>query len=390
MSMQFRDLKRQYEHIKGAVDSSIQSVIDCAAFISGSPVKNLEITLASYTGSKHCINCGNGTDAITIALRALLDDIPREQWKDRAVFVPDFTFFSTGECPAELGLPVYFVDVRRDTYNMDPEALQDTIERVIKEKQHKPSVVIAVDLFGQPAEYDKLRVICDKYDMKLIEDAAQGFGGRINDKLACSFGDISTTSFFPAKPLGCYGDGGAIFTDDDRYADLIRSIAVHGKDTSNLSDPMSKYNNVRIGYNSRLDTIQAGVLNAKFPVFRDEELSSVNRVAEKYNSLLSDTSLGLPKILDGCYSSWAQYTVQLPEDVDRDAVQEKLKTDGIPTMVYYKKPMHKQEAFRNTVGENCLCPVTEELCERVLCLPIHPYLEQSEVEMVCGKLKRVL
>ncbi len=389
MSLQFRDLHRQYEAIKESIDSSIQGVIDSTSFISGKAVKELELTLADYVGVKHCISCGNGTDAITIALRAALNDSDEARSKS-AVFVPDFTFFSSGECPADLGYPVYFVDVKKETYNIDPESLEKSIEKSIS-NGCKPAAIIAVDLFGQPAEFQALRSIADKYHMIILEDGAQGFGGSITvngkKRMACSFGDISTTSFFPAKPLGCYGDGGAIFTDNDEWADLCRSIAVHGKDTSNPSDPMAKYNNVRLGYNSRLDTIQAAVLNAKFPKFRDYELAAVNRVAEWYGELLKDTDFALPVILDNYYSSWAQYTIQLPKGADRDSIQAELKEAGIPTMVYYKKPMHRQGAFQGTVGAESVCPVTEELCERVLCLPIHPYLERNEVELICEKLK---
>ncbi len=198
-------------------------------------------------------------------------------------------------------------------------------------------------------------------------------------------------NFSGLSGLGCYGDGGAIFTDHDEWADLCRSLAVHGKDTSNLSDPMAKYNNVRLGYNSRLDTIQAGVLLAKFPVFRDSELENVNKAAGWYNEMLAGINgITIPKVLDGYYSSWAQYTIQLPEGADREKIQKKMSESGIPTMVYYKKPMHLQEAFKGKVGSGSECPVTERLCEKVLCLPIHPYLENDEVKMICRELGKVM
>lgn len=208
--MQFRDLKRQYKHIKNAIDSNIAFVIEHSNFISGEPVEKLETTLSRYVGDKHCITVGNGTDAITIALCAILDSVPRKDWSQSAVFVPDFTFFSTGECPARLGLPTYFVDVKSDTYNIDTQNLVNCIEKVIEAGVHRPTVVIAVDLFGQPAEYDKLHRICEKYGMYLLEDFAQGFGGHIlssdgQKKMSGSFADIAATSFFPSKPLGCYG-----------------------------------------------------------------------------------------------------------------------------------------------------------------------------------------
>ncbi len=393
--MQFRNLNEQYDRIKDKINAGIHEVISGSNFISGSKVKELEEKLAEYVGVKHCITCANGTDAITIGLKAMLSDLSSADLLKAAVFAPDFTFFSTGECPASLGLPTYFVDVKSETYNINPDALKKTVEQVISEGKHIPKVVIAVDLFGQPAEYDKLRKICDKYDMYLFEDGAQGFGGAILDsagqrKMACSLSDIASTSFFPAKPLGCYGDGGAIFTDNDEWATMIRSICVHGRDMSDPDDPDAKYNNVRLGYNSRLDTIQAAVLLAKFDQFKDYELVAVNEVAGWYNEFLADTNLKLPVINSGYFSSWAQYTVQLPSDVDRGEIQNKMKESGVPTMVYYRKPMHQQGAFAGTISAKANCPVTEELCKNVLCLPIHPYLKKDVVKMVCGKLKEAV
>lgn len=388
--MQFRDLNRQYNHIKKLIDTKIQSVVEQTDFISGKPVELLEVTLANYVGVKHCITCGNGTDAITIALQAVLLKIPKDQWKNCAVFVPDFTFFSSGECPVALGLPTYFVDVKEATFNIDAEALEVAVKKVIEKGEHKPTFVIAVDLFGQPAEYGKLRTICDKYDMILLEDGAQGFGGSIDGKLACSFGDISITSFFPAKPFGCYGDGGAIFTDNDEWAELCRSIAVHGKDMKNPNDPNAKYNNVRLGMNSRLDTIQAAVLLAKFDTFCNEELKAVNHVANWYGELLKGTTLTLPVVLPRYYSSWAQYAIKLSEADNRTRIQNRLKEKEIPTMIYYKKAMHKQDALKNSLPAKAECPVTKKLCETVLCLPIHPYLEKEEVEMICKEIKNVI
>ncbi len=272
--MEFRDLRKQYSVLKTKIDNSIQQVIDSSCFISGPQVRELEEQLSDYVGVKHCITCANGTDALTIALMA---------WgigEGDAVFVPDFTFFSTGESPAIVGATPIFVDVCNDTYNIDCIKLEKSIRRVINEGELNPRAVIAVDLFGLPAEYIKIKEICDRYNLLLLEDGAQGFGGSIGEKKACSFGDISTTSFFPAKPLGCYGDGGAIFTDNDEWADIIRSICIHGKDISNLKDENAKYNNVRIGMNSRLDTIQAAILLAKFKAFIDYELDNVNRIAK--------------------------------------------------------------------------------------------------------------
>ena len=382
--MQFRDLPKQYEVLKSQIDAKMMSVTASAQFISGPEVKELEKLLAEYVGVKHCITCANGTDAITIAMRA---------WsvgKGDAVFVPDFTFFSSGECPADEGATPIYVDVDERTYNIDPVKLEETIKRVIVEGKYKAKAVVAVDLFGLPADYPAIKEICKKYNLLLLEDGAQGFGGSINGKLACSFGDISTTSFFPAKPLGCYGDGGAIFTDNDDWADLIRSICVHGKDTSNPNDPNAKYNNIRIGKNSRLDTIQAAILLPKFKAFVDYELADVNKVSGWYKEGLKGTNLVLPEVKEGYYSSWAQYTIQLPDGVDRKEVQAKLKSAGIPSMVYYAKPMHLQGAFAGTDSANADCPVTEKLCATVLSLPLDPYKTKEEVDLVVSELKKAI
>lgn len=382
--MQFRDLQKQYEVLKDKIDATLVSVVSSAHFISGPEVRQLEKELAKYVGVKHCITCANGTDAITIAMRA---------WgigKGDAVFVPDFTFFSSGECPADEGATPIYVDVDRHTYNLDPVKLEEAVKKVISEGRYKAKVVVAVDLFGLPADYMAISSVCNKYGLLLMEDAAQGFGGNINGKMTCSFGDISTTSFFPAKPLGCYGDGGAIFTDNDEWANLIRSICVHGKDTSNPNDPNAKYNNIRIGKNSRLDTLQAAIILLKFKAFVDYELSNVNRVAIWYTEGLRDTGLILPVVTEGFYSSWAQYTVQLPDGVEREAIQAHLKKADIPSMVYYAKPMHKQGAFKGTESEDTDCPVTERLCATVLSLPLDPYKTREEIDLVVAELKKAL
>ena len=235
-----------------------------------------------------------------------------------------------------------------------------------------------------------VKPICEKYGLLLLEDGAQGFGGRIGNKMACSFGDISTTSFFPAKPLGCYGDGGAIFTDNDEWADLIRSICVHGKDTSNPNDPNAKYNNVRLGKNSRLDTLQAAILLPKFKAFVDYELADINKVAGWYTEGLQDTGLVLPVIDDGFYSSWAQYTVQLPEGADRKALQEKLKAAGIPSMVYYPKTMHSHGAFAGTDSAVADSPVADQLCKTVLSLPLDPYKTKEDIDLIVSEIKKAL
>ena len=376
--MEFRDLNRQYEQLKTEIDAGIDAVIRSSHYISGPQVRELEEQLAAYVGVKHCISCANGTDALTVACMA---------WglgSGDAVYVPDFTFFSSGESPASLGAEVVFVDIEKDTFNMDPDRLEEAIEKTLQEGRIRPRAVVAVDLFGQPADYDRIRPICEKYGLFLLEDGAQGFGGEIRGRKACSFGDISTTSFFPAKPLGCYGDGGAIFTDDDELDRLIRSICVHGK------SPASKYDNVRLGMNSRLDTLQAAILIPKLKNFAAFELEAVNRVAGLYGEELQDTALILPRVKEGFLSSWAQYTVQLPEGTDRDRVQQGMKEVGIPTMVYYMKPMHCQGAFAQKAAARADCPITEAMCPVVLSLPMYPYMTRDEVKTVADRLKNVL
>lgn len=368
--MEFRDLKKQYEVLKPQMDAAISQVLADAHYISGPQVQRLEQQLAEYVGVKHCIACANGTDAITLALKV---------WgigPGDAVFVPDFTFFSSGECPAAEGATCVFVDVQADTFNIDPDKLEQAILAVKAEGKYTPRVVVAVDLFGQPADYDRIRPICQKHGLLLLEDGAQGFGGSIRGKKACSFGDISTTSFFPAKPLGCYGDGGAVFTDNDEWAALIRSLAVHGKDGED------KYNNIRIGMNSRLDTLQAAILEVKLKAFKEYELEAVNHAAAWYDEALQGSGLILPKVKEDFLSSWAQYTVRLPDDTDRTALQAKLKGQDIPTMVYYAKPMHLQGAFVDTDSAKANCPVTEKLCQTVLSLPMGPYLENERMHEI--------
>lgn len=376
--MEFRDLKKQYEVLKPQIDAAIADVVTSSHFISGPQVAALEKKLAAYVGVKHCITCGNGTDALTLALMA---------WNvgaGDAVFVPDFTFFSSGECPAYEGATPIFVDVDPHTYNMDPDKLQQAIEQVRSEGNLTPKAVVAVDLFGQTADYDGILPLCKQYGLLLLEDGAQGFGGSLHGKRACSFGDIGTTSFFPAKPLGCYGDGGAIFTDNDEWAALIRSLAVHGK------SGQDKYNNIRLGMNSRLDTLQAAVLDVKFEAFRTHELEDVNRAAAWYTETLQGSGLVLPEVRPGFVSSWAQYTVQLPQGTDRAAVQAELKEKGIPSMVYYAKPMHHQGAFANTRSAQADCPVTERLCETVLSLPVHPYMSEQQVREISDAVRNAL
>lgn len=373
VSMEFRDLKKQYQVLKEDMDKAILNAVASGAYIMGPQVKELETQLAEYVGVKHCLTCANGTDALTLALKA---------WgigSGDVVFVPDFTFFSSAEVvPLEGATPV-FVDVCEETFNIDAVDLERAVKEVLAEGRLRPRVVVAVDLFGLPADHMAIRVVADRYGLLILEDGAQGFGGTIDGKHACSFGDIATTSFFPAKPVGCYGDGGAVFTDNDEWAALISSFRVHGKGTF-------KYDNVRIGLNSRLDTVQAAVLQVKLRAFAEYELDAVNVAAAKYTELLQ--GLATPVISEGFCSSWAQYTLRFDSREQRDAVQAALKAEGIPAMVYYPKPMHLQTAF---VGIHVRpCPVATGLCDCVLSLPMHPYITTEEIESVCVVIRRAI
>ena len=374
--MQFRDLNKQYQTLKPEIDKALLDTVASGAFIMGKPVKELEASLAEYVGVKHCISCGNGTDALTLALKT---------WNigtGDAVFVSDFTFFASAEVISLQGATPVFVDVEANTFNMDPECLRKVIETTIKDEQFVPRAIITVDLFGLPANYQAIREIADQYDLLTLEDGAQGFGGSINGKRACSFGDISTTSFFPAKPLGCYGDGGAVFTNNDQWATIMDSLRVHGKGSF-------KYDNVRIGVNSRLDTIQAAILLPKFEAFKAFELDRVNEAARLYSEKLNGI-VKIPFIPEGYYSSWAQYTITLRNREERDGLQAFLKEKGIPSMVYYPTSMHAQTAFANLGYEKEICSVSRMLSDKVLSLPMHPYITAQEVDLVCKVIRKFL
>ena len=374
--MEFRDLKTQYQTYKSEIDHAIQNVLTNANFIGGNEVKELEQQLSEYVGVKHCVTCANGTEAMTLVLMA---------WgikEGDAIFLPNFTFFSTGEVVSFSGATPIFVDVDRDTFNLDIAKLEEAIIKTIEEGKLTPKVIIPVDLFGLPANYPEIQKVADKYNLSVLEDGAQGFGGVIEGKRACSFGNAATTSFFPAKPLGCYGDGGAIFTNDDNLADLLNSLKVHGKGSN-------KYDNVRIGVNSRLDTIQAAILKVKLEAFIKHEVEDVNRVARFYNEKLKGV-VETPFIPEGFSSSFAQYTIKLKSNEERNNLQAKLKEENIPSMIYYVKPMHEQEAFSDLEYDHKEFQITNELSETVLSLPMHPYLTEQEVEQVCNVIKEFL
>ena len=354
--MQFIDLAAQYKHLKTKIDKRIQDVLDHGKYIMGPEVQELEEKLAEYVGVKHAITCANGTDALTLAMMVLNIE------KGDAVFCPTFTFFATAEVIAYEGATPVFVDSDEATFNICPIDLEKRIQATIAEGKLIPKAIIAVDLFGLPANYPEIQRIADKYSLKLVEDAAQGFGGSINGKKAGSFGDIATTSFFPAKPLGCYGDGGAVFTNNDKYAELLKSYRVHGKGKD-------KYDNVRIGMNSRLDTIQAAILLEKLAEF-PTELINRNKAADNYEKTLSG-KYQTPQVPEGYISSWAQYTLV---STNRDADMATYKAQGVPTMIYYGTCMHEQTAFNNLGSQAGDFPSAEKLAKSVFSLPMHGYL----------------
>lgn len=373
--MKFRDLRQQYILHKNALDAAIQSVLDHADFVNGSHVRQLEHELSAYVGVKHCITCANGTDALQLALMTW------KVGKGDAVFVPDFTFFSSGEVVPLLGATPVFVDIDKDTYNICPNSLERAMEYVVQYTKLKPRVIMAVDLFGQPSDFSQIRKLADQYNVPILEDAAQGFGGKIGERRACSFGDIATTSFFPAKPLGCYGDGGAVFTDNDEWAELLVSYREHGKGKD-------KYDNVRIGLNSRLDTLQAAVLLEKIKFF-DDELELCNQVANEYTRRLHGI-VKTPFIMKDTESGWAQYTICFESALQREYAMRILKEAGIPSAVYYKKPMHMQKAFQDFRIMELEYGVTEEVCKTCMSLPMHPYLNTDDIQKVTDEVIRII
>lgn len=372
--MQFRDLNAQYQHLKAEIDAGISKVIERSAFILGSEVEELETKLAQYVGVKHCISCANGTDALELVLMA---------WgigEGDAVFTADFTFFASAGCASIVGATPVFVDIDPDTFNMCPDDLEKRIQAVLAEGKLTPKVIIPVDLFGQPADYPRIEAIAKRYGLKVLEDGAQGFGGAINGKRVGAFGDAATTSFFPAKPLGCYGDGGAIFTNDDALDVILRSLRAQGR------SPEDKYDNRAIGMNSRLDTLQAAILLPKLKAFEEFELDAVNQVARWYDEQLKDI-VKIPVVKDGYLSSWAQYTIQLNDEQQRNALQAHLKENGVPSMIYYPRGLHQQTAYAGMNISDKEYPNTVAATKRVLSLPMHPYLSKIDVIKVCNLIR---
>ena len=368
-SMPFIDLQAQRAHIGPRLNEAIDRVITHGKYIMGPEVKAFEDDLAAFTEAKHVIGCANGTDALQMPLMA---------WgvgPGDAVFCPSFTFASTAEVVALVGAEPVMIDVRPDTFNMDVDDLKAAIDAVKAEGRLNPRAIIAVDLFGLAADYPRIEALARANGLKLIADSAQGCGATLDGRHPVSWADAATTSFFPAKPLGCYGDGGAVFTNDDALAEILRSIRIHGKG-------VEKYDNVRIGLNCRLDTLQAAILIEKLAVF-PEEIDKRNAVAERYTAHLHNV-VETPFIPDNARSVWAQYTVKTDR---RDAMAAALKENGVPTAIYYPKPLHQQTAYRDYPTAPSGLPASEALSKTVLSLPMHPYLSEADQDRVIKSVR---
>ncbi len=362
--MQFIDLKAQYNNLKSEINKQIQDVLDDGQYILGKQVLELEDKLATYTGVKHCITCANGTDALQMAFMYY------NIGKGDAVFCPDITFIASVEPACMLGATPVFCDIDKNTYNLCPKSLENRIIEVREKGLHKPKAVVAVDFLGSPADYEEITAICKKYNLILIEDAAQSFGAEYKGKKCGAFGDVAITSFFPAKPLGCYGDGGAIFTNDNEMADVLRSIRVHGKGAS-------KYDNIRVGVNSRLDTIQAAILQVKLKAFVEFEFEARQKVAKRYNNAF-EIKFKTPHIPTNCKSVYAQYALLCENKVQRDNLVEHLSKNNIPNMVYYPLPQHKLKVYEDNIYNESDFSVSDDYCDRTISLPMHPYLNEEE------------
>jgi len=373
MSIQFIDLAAQQARIKDKIDFGIAKVLAEGRYIMGPEVKEFETNLATFGEAKFALGCANGTDALMLPMLGW--DIP----ENAAVFCPSFTYCATAEIIAVLGATPVFVDIDRETYNMSPESLYKAIEGVKKAGIFTPFAVIAVDLFGQSADYEKIAPIANEHGLKLIADSAQGFGTTLKGKHPLYWCDVATTSFFPAKPLGCYGDGGAVMTNNAELSAAMDSVRIHGKGKD-------KYDNVRIGLNSRLDTIQAAILLPKLAIFADE-IEMRNEVATRYIEGLKRYVNRVPKILNGVKSTWAQFTIEVTDPL---AFGTALKEKGIPTARYYPKPVHKQSAYANyPIGASGMTN-THDCIEKIISLPMHPYLEENTQDMIIETVKVAL
>lgn len=368
MNLPFIDLKKQYARLENDIKTAVDKVLASGRFIMGPEVNELETKLADYTGARNVISCSSGTDALLMPLMA------HGVGPGDAVFTSPFTFIATAEVISLVGATPVFVDIDPRTYNMDPQKLTDAVERVASEGGLRPACVIPVDLFGLPADYTQINKIAEEKKMFVLEDAAQGFGGQYAGRKACNLAPAAATSFFPAKPLGCYGDGGATFVEDDELAEKMKSIRVHGQGSN-------KYDNIRIGLNARMDTIQAAILLVKLGVFPDE-VQERQRVANRYTENLKNHVV-TPEVPDGYLSGWAQYSVQTD---DREKVINALSAAGVPTAIYYPKPLHLQDAFASLNYKKGDFPTTEKIAERIFSLPMHPYLENDQIDFISEKL----
>jgi dTDP-4-amino-4,6-dideoxygalactose transaminase len=372
-AIEFIDLGAQRRRIGQRMDDAVLRVVNHGKYIMGPEVAELEKKLSAFCGAKHVLSCANGTDALGLGLMAM------GVKAGDAVLCPSFTFAATAEVIAWYGATPIFIDVFEDTFNMDPTSLEAGIETA-RRLGLRPVGVIPVDLFGQPADFDRIEPIARANRMWVMSDAAQSFGATYKDRRVGTMGLLTTTSFFPAKPLGCYGDGGAVFTDDDGLIETLRSLRVHGQG-------LDKYDNVRIGMNGRLDTIQAAVLIEKLAVFSDE-IEARDRVANAYSAALKDVAI-VPIVQPGWTSVWAQYTIRLPGG-NRDKVAAKLKAAGVPTAIYYLKPLHRQTAYCDyPVAGNGL-PVSDRLAQEVLSLPMHPYLDGRTQNRILDAVRAAL
>jgi dTDP-4-amino-4,6-dideoxygalactose transaminase len=384
--MNFIDLAAQQRLIAKKLNANIAKVLAHGQYINGPEVRELENALAVYVGVRHAVGCASGTDALLMALMAL------EIGPGDAVFTTPFTFIATAEVISLLGAMPVFVDIDPVTFNIDPAKLAQAVKAVKnadpalhplpnETEGRRPRCVIPVDLFGLPADYDEICAVAARHDLLVIEDAAQSFGGEYKGKKACAFGKIACTSFFPAKPLGCYGDGGMCFTDDDRLVELLRSIRVHGQGNN-------KYDNVRIGINGRLDTIQAAILLAKFEIF-PEEIGLRQDVARRYTELLTPRSSRLtpPAVPGDSKSAWAQYSLLARDGAERTFLMAKLKETGIPTAIYYPKPLHRQTAFAGLGYRGGDFPVSDDCARRIFSLPMHPYLAAEDQRRIADILR---
>ena len=367
--MQFIDLQAQYRALKTEIDAGIQEVVASAKFIGGPQVKQLEGKLAAAAARKHCISCANGTDALQLAYMLL------GVGAGDAVFCPDITFISSTEPAKMLGATSVFCDIDPQTYTLCPESLERQIKAVLAEGKLTPKAVVAVDILGNPCDYDAIVPICEKYSLPLIEDAAQSFGASYKGKPCGSFGLIAITSFFPAKPLGCYGDGGALFTDDDALADVCRSLCVHGK------GPGGKYDNIRVGVNSRLDTIQAAVLLPKLKALQEYEVDRRQAVAGRYNAAFAGKFV-TPYVAEDCVSVYAQYALLAADKAQRDRIVAYLTEHMIPNMIYYPTPQHALPVFAGEPHYGETYKNADDYCARTFSLPMHPYLEGEEQQTV--------